>query len=129
MIKILIVDDSKLARKRTIESIEKADVKYSITAEATDGVEGLAKFQENKPDIVITDIEMPHMNGMELTKKIRKLDMSVEIIVISSIASEQIQQELKIDANTEFIKKPIDVNKLKMLLLRTESKLKRKGHQ
>jgi YesN/AraC family two-component response regulator len=128
MINILLVDDSKLARKRTIQSIEKVGIEYNIVAQAENGVDALAKFQENKPNLVITDIEMPNMNGTELTKKIRKLDMLVEIIIISSIANEQIKQELKSDANTEFIKKPIDVNKLKMLLLKVEMKLKKGGH-
>ena len=54
--------------------------------------------------------------------------MSVEIIVISSVASEQVKQELKRDRLTDFMKKPIDVKRLEMLLLKVEHSISKGVH-
>jgi len=123
MIDILVVDDSRLARKRTLETISKLDIKHSIVAEAEDGIEALDKFNKLRPHLVITDIEMPNMDGMRLVEEIRKVDKEVNIIVISSMASEQVKQQTLKSAHSDFVKKPIDAKILELLLLKLENKL------
>ena len=123
MIDILVVDDSRLARKRTIETISEFDIEHSILAEADDGVEALDKFKELKPNLIITDIEMPNMDGMELVNEIRKVDTKVNIIIISSLSNEQVKQTVKSDKFTEFVKKPMDKKIVQMLLLKLEHQL------
>lgn len=123
MIDILVVDDSKLARKRTIETIAKLDIKHNIVAEAEDGIQALDKFVELKPHLVITDIEMPNMDGIKLVEEIRKVDKEVSILVISSIVNEQVKQTLNKEYFTDFIKKPMDAKKVEFFLLKLENKL------
>jgi len=112
-----------LARKRTIETISEFDIEHSILAEADDGVEALDKFKELKPNLIITDIEMPNMDGMELVNEIRKVDTKVNIIIISSLSNEQVKQTVKSDKFTEFVKKPMDKKIVQMLLLKLEHQL------
>lgn len=120
MIKILVVDDSKLARKRIIMTLSEANIEHEILAEASDGIEALSIFKELKPDLIITDLEMPNMDGLELIIEIRKEDLDVRIIVVSSAVNEKIKQTLKTDHHTNIVKKPIDKKVMEMLLLKIE---------
>jgi len=128
MMNILVVDDSAMARKRIKESISKLDVAYSIVGEAEDGLVGLEQFNLLKPNLILTDLEMPNMSGLDLIDKIRKLDDSVHIIVISSLANEQVKQSLKHDRFLDFIKKPVDERVLKILLLKVEHHIEKGVH-
>ncbi|OUR73947.1 hypothetical protein A9Q76_01805 [Arcobacter sp. 31_11_sub10_T18] len=73
---------------------------------ARDGVEGIEQFKQNKPDIIITDISMPHLDGISMLKVIKKIDDNVKIIFLSG-HNEQDQIEACKDLNGEFIIKPI----------------------
>jgi len=76
---------------------------------ARDGIEGIEQFKLNKPDIIITDISMPHMDGISMLKVIKELDSNVKIILLSG-HNEQDQIEACQDLNGEFIIKPISSN-------------------
>jgi len=76
---------------------------------ARDGIEGIEQFKLNKPDIIITDISMPHMDGISMLKIIKELDSNVKIILLSG-HNEQDQIEACQDLNGEFIIKPISSN-------------------
>lgn len=76
---------------------------------AKDGVEGIAQFKQNKPDIIITDISMPHLDGISMLKVIKELDKNVKIIFLSG-HNEQDQIEACKDLDGEFIIKPISSN-------------------
>jgi len=119
-VKILVVDDSKLARNRLIKSINEFSLKNIIIEEASDGIDAMEKYAKFRADIVVTDIEMPRMDGVELAIMLRGLNSTLEIIIVSSVANEQIMQKIKKDKRINFIKKPINIQKLKMFLLRTE---------
>ncbi len=73
---------------------------------ARDGVEGIEQFKQNKPDIIITDISMPHLDGISMLKVIKEIDDNVKIIFLSG-HNEQDQIEACKDLNGEFIIKPI----------------------
>jgi len=73
---------------------------------ARDGVEGIEQFKKNKPDIIITDISMPHLDGISMLKVIKEIDDNVKIIFLSG-HNEQDQIEACKDLNGEFIIKPI----------------------
>ena len=120
MLNILVVDDSDTARKRVANTIEKTSIEHSIVAQAEDGVVALSQFKEFSINLIITDLEMPKMNGMDLIKEIRKIDESVHIIVISSLINEQVKQTLKHDRFLDFVKKPMEEKTVKILLQKVE---------
>jgi len=122
MLKILVVDDSKLARRRIIQMITEVNVKYEVVAEAVDGEEALKQFTQFKPNLVITDLEMPKLSGIELIYKLKEIE-DIPILVISSLINQEIKHKLHTFKNIEFLRKPINSNFMNRVLLKLEYKL------
>ena len=81
MKKILLVDDEE--NIRIVHRAEFEDAGYQVVT-AANGEEGLAKFKEEKPDLVILDILMPGMSGVEALRKMKMLDSTVPVILSSA---------------------------------------------
>lgn len=81
--KVLIVDDSKVARMTIRQCLEKTD--YEIIGEAQNGEEGIIKYKELNPDLVLLDIQMPIMDGIECLKAIIKYDKKAKVIMATAI--------------------------------------------
>ena len=80
-VKILYIDDEEFIREDAVEYLSfYCDNVY----EASDGLDGLEKYEKLKPDIIITDIKMPKLNGIEMIKEIRKNDKSTKIIIATA---------------------------------------------
>jgi len=111
-LKILTIEDSEFERKLIVNILNKAG--YIDVIEAENGEEGLKKFQDEKPDLVLLDIRMPGISGMEVLKKIEPKKSNTKVIVfIISIVRKQdtIDEAIKLGAST-YIMKPIDKDKL-----------------
>jgi two-component system chemotaxis response regulator CheB len=82
--RILIVDDSFVMRA-LLRGIVTSDPDLEVAGEATNGLEGLQQVKEISPDLVLLDIEMPHMDGIECIKRLRLMS-KVPVIIVSSVA-------------------------------------------
>lgn len=112
MLKLLIADDEKIIRKGIETSLEWASYQIEIAGTARNGLEALQLAQQVKPDIVITDVRMPLMDGITLSGKLRELDNEVKIIFISGFSDlEYLKSAFKHDA-VDYILKPIDISEL-----------------
>ena len=80
MARILVIDDEELVRQVVRQSLKEEG--HSV-GEAVDGDEGLKKFRENDPDVVITDILMPKKEGIETIQEMRRIRPDVAIIAMS----------------------------------------------
>jgi two-component system chemotaxis response regulator CheY len=111
MANILIVDDSVSIRKMVKFALETAEHKV---VEATDGKTGLAEAQQEQYDIVVTDVNMPNMDGIELTRNLRTLPnyKYTPIIMLTTEAMEEKKAEGKAAGVTGWILKPFQPNKL-----------------
>jgi len=81
-VRILVVDDFEPWR-RQICSILETRAEFFVVAEAANGSEALQKARELKPDVVLLDIALPNLNGLETAKRIRQTDHSAKIIFVS----------------------------------------------
>lgn len=81
-IKLLIIDDHKVMRSG-IKLLFKGDKNIKIVGEASDGKKGLAAVEKLKPNVVMTDISMPEMSGIELTKILKEKYPSINVLILS----------------------------------------------
>ncbi|MGD9625650.1 MAG: response regulator transcription factor [Arcobacter sp.] len=80
-IKILYVEDDEIARENGVEYLQNF---FETIYEASDAIVALQLYEKYKPDIIITDIQMPKLNGLEFVKKIRQKDKKTQIIIITA---------------------------------------------
>jgi DNA-binding NarL/FixJ family response regulator len=92
-LRILIADDHDLMR-RGLKALVESRPGWTICGEAQTGREAVAKAEECKPDIVILDITMPELNGVEAARRITKLSPSTEILVLSVHYSDQLIRDI-----------------------------------
>lgn len=90
MVQILIVDDSETIRKMVELVLTNAG--YSVT-QAADGAEGLERFSQGKFALVISDINMPRMNGLEFIQTVREIDSEIPILALTTEAEEVMRQK------------------------------------
>ena len=101
--KVLLVDDSGLARRSTRRVLEEAG--YTVV-EADDGLSALEQFAVEKPDIVMLDLVMKGMYGLEVLAKLRELDPEVRVIVVSADIQTSSREMVKAAGASAFINKP-----------------------
>jgi signal transduction histidine kinase len=117
---ILLVDDEKDIRD--VLQIALMDIGYNILT-AENGQAALALFHENHPPIVMTDIKMPVMDGIELLKQLKREDPETEVVMITGHGDMDLAiRSLKHEA-TDFITKPINVDALDIALRRVREKI------
>ncbi len=112
---LLIVDDSKVSCNILKDSVEQYIKDVDM---ASNGIEALGLMRNKKYDFIITDIEMPKMDGIEFTNKIRETDQSIPIIAVSSISEKDRFVDLLNAGVTGFITKPFDMKVIKSQLFR-----------
>jgi len=113
MAKILIVDDDKSIRK-TLRDILEFE-KYEVT-EAADGLDCIVKIKQNSFDVIIMDIKMPKMDGMEAIDKIQAIAAHIPVIMISGHGNIDTAVEAVKKGAFDFIQKPPDLNRLLITL-------------
>ncbi len=88
MIRVLVVDDHKLFRQGVHALLMSAqDIK--IVGEARDGKEGVSLTQSLQPDVVLMDLEMPHLDGLQATRQLTQTNSSAKVLVLSMRTHEQ----------------------------------------
>lgn len=107
MKKILLVDDDESIQFLYHEELE--DIGYQVLS-ALNGEEGLKIFREEAPDLVILDIQMPGMNGIEVLRQMKMQNASVPIILSS--AYHEYKQDLGAWASEEYVVKSADIEEL-----------------
>ena len=107
---VVIVDDSDFSRSIIRKMLEEEHIE--VVGEANNGESALGVIRDKAPQIVITDIVMPEMSGIELTSIISKKFSDIPVIVISSLSQEHIVLDAIAAGASDFIAKPIDKKQL-----------------
>lgn len=112
--KILVVDDEILICELLDEFLSM--IGYQVTT-TTKGQEAISKFEEINPDVVMLDIKMPKITGIEVLRKIKEINSDTIVIMLSAFGDSNIVREsLQIGANY-YMEKPIDLEGLKNILV------------
>src|SRR4051794_32643981 len=111
--KVLLVDDSALARRSTRRVLEGAG--YAVV-EAEDGMAALERYFVEKPDVVMLDLVMKGMYGLDVLSKLRELDPDARVVVVSADVQHSSQQMVGAAGASGFINKPVDRERLLSLL-------------
>lgn len=109
MIKLLVVEDETATRKNLIKHIKWSELGVDVVEEARDGIDGLETARRIHPDIIVSDIRMPGMNGIEFTSNIRKQYPECRIIYLSGYSDkEYLKTAIRINA-VSYVEKPINI--------------------
>jgi DNA-binding NtrC family response regulator len=119
MSNILIIDDEKAIRKTLSEILSYEGYKIE---EASDGEEGLKKFKEKSYDVVLCDIKMPKLDGLEFLDKAREANADVPVIMISGHGTIETAVEAVKKGAYDYISKPPDLNRLLITIRNAKDK-------
>jgi two-component system chemotaxis response regulator CheY len=114
--KVLVVDDSGLARRRVRAILEPAGFEV---VEAEDGMAALESYFVAKPDVVLLDLVMKGMYGLEVLSRLREMDPGVRVIVVSADVQTSSHELVAQGGAAGFLVKPVDANEVLTLLRST----------
>ncbi len=112
-LKILYIDDDDSVRKSAIDLLE---FYFDTIYQAHDGVSGIEMYKEHKPDIIITDIHMPNLNGLDMVRQIRTEDTETKIIVMTAFLKTPYLLEAMDLGLIKYLVKPVMENELLITL-------------
>lgn len=108
-ISLLYVEDEKVTREQISRILQRVVTELHV---AENGEEGLALYLEKRPDIVLTDIMMPVMDGLEMARRIRELDSNSQIIVLTAYSdTDYLLECISLHIN-QYVQKPVDFSRL-----------------
>lgn len=103
-IRVVITDDSPFVR-REIRAYLHTQPQIEVIGEAADGQAAVKMAQEREPDVILMDVNMPRMNGIEVTRRIHTALPEVKIIGLSMAGDVEVQQAMMAAGATEFVAK------------------------
>lgn len=121
--KILLVDDEAEVRTSIIRKIDWSAVGFQVVGDAENGVDALEKIEQLEPDVVLTDIRMPYMDGLEMAERLREIHPSIKVVLFSGFDDfEYAQKAIKLNI-IEYILKPVNAEEMMEILLRIKGAL------
>lgn len=121
--KVLLVDDEEDVFQVIMRKIDWESLGFTIAGYARNGVEALELAEELQPDVVMTDIKMPYMDGLTLCRKLKEQYQNIKVIIFSGFDEfEYAKEAIKIEAE-EYILKPVNSNELIEVFKRIKNNL------
>ena len=121
--RIVVVEDEMCIREGLVKLLERIDRSYIVVGQADNGKSGLELIKESKPDLVITDVQMPIMDGLEMLRCLQEKQPLPKVIILSAYSEfSYAQQAIKLGVS-EYLIKPIIINELTQSLRSIEQQL------
>ena len=108
-INVLIVDDEVALANTLAQRLQMRDLKVGT---AYDGAEALSRLKVDRPDVIVLDLRMPGMHGMEVLREIKKACPEIQVIVLTGHGSDKDEEEVKKLGGFDFLNKPADIETL-----------------
>ena len=125
---VMVTEDEPIILNNIVKKVENSSDSVSVIGKAQSGNETLALLAVSQPDILITDIEMPGINGLELIRQVREHYPDIHIAILSGYSNfEYARTAIKYDVE-DYILKPVSQDDLKELLTRLAKKVKQEKH-
>jgi|SRR5690348_9290125 len=121
---VLIVDDNVHVRKSLRLTIEK-ELEWQVCGEASNGAEGVSAATRLRPDIVVLDLSMPVMNGIEAARQLKRLVPETHLLMFTSFATPTLEEAARDAGIEEFVPK----NEGSILLLQSLRRIASAGHE
>ncbi|MBO5093520.1 MAG: response regulator [Lachnospiraceae bacterium] len=130
MFKVIVIDDEALVRKGIVLETNWNELGCMVVAEAGNGIEGIEAVHKYQPDLLICDIKMPKMDGIEMLRRLREEENDVSVIFLTAYGEfEYAQNALKLLAS-DYLLKPFQDGELEETVLRVTKKIaKRQGRK
>ena len=123
MFKVIIIDDDAIIRKGLRSIIDWRRFGFSIAGEAKNGEEGLSIIEGTRADLIITDVKMPSMDGLEMIRKIRATGIESKIIIVTAFKNfEYAKTALQYDVS-DLVLKPTNLNELTQAVAKVKEEL------
>lgn len=114
--KVLIVDDEETLTWSMAKSLSKDKDKYDVII-ANNGREALGLLKNNKIDLVISDIRMPDINGLDLLVKIKKDYPQTKVIIMTAYGSSDVQKEANRRGSLFYVEKPFEISDIRKIII------------
>lgn len=121
--KVLLIEDEPLLRQGLVRVIERMGLPIEEIGEAADGLEGLRRLAQWRPDIVVTDIRMPEMNGLDFIREAKKLDEKLQFILVSGYEEFEFAKRGIQYGVADYLLKPVGPEELRGCLIRIMAKI------
>lgn len=126
MLKILVVEDEELIRKGIVLAVDWAALDCVVVGEASNGEEALAAVERLSPSLIITDLKMPRMDGIEMLRRLREAGNPVYVIILTAYDSfSYAQSALRLGA-VDFLLKPFHDGELEQAVRNLQSRMQQK---
>ena len=112
--KVLIVDDSNFLRNSLKNILEK--LKFEVVGMADNGLMAITKYKELKPDVVLIDMIMPQMGGLDCLRLLKKVDPEAVVVMVSSVSSQETVVTCLKEGAKHYILKPFEEEKVKQVM-------------
>ena len=127
LLEVMIVDDMEIMRREVKNlKIWGGQTGFIVSAEAKDGQDAIKKLREKKMDLVITDIRMPIVDGVELLKKIIQEELSYCVVFLSEYTEFEYARQGIVYGAFDYIVKPVNEDKVENLLLKVKEYIEKK---
>jgi len=108
-IKVLLIDDEVALANTLAQRLKMRDFKVGT---AYDGEQALSKLKEEEPDVIVLDLKMPGMHGMEVLQEIKKAHPDIQVIILTGHGTDKDEEDAKRLGGFDFLKKPADIETL-----------------
>lgn len=127
MLKVLVVEDEELIRKGIVLTVDWKKLNCSVVGEASNGEEGLKEAEKCRPDLIITDLKMPKMDGLEMVRQLREKGNNAYVMILTAYDSfTYAQSAIRLGA-VDFLLKPFHDGDLENAVLRLQKRVKAKN--
>jgi two-component system response regulator YesN len=128
MLKVFLADDEHLIRRGLKKLIPWEELGFEIRGEASDGEEALEQITADNTDIVITDLKMPGMDGLELTEKLKERFPGIKVIVLTGFDDFSYMQQSIRNSVVDYLLKPVNAELLEESLLKIKEQLGKENY-